>query len=164
MRSSADNLQPPLCPFDHIVCSVCNNVRMSQVILRPGVGVALFIWKDGKVLLGQRLNAHGEGSWGLPGGHLEFGESWEACVRREVAEETGMKVHKPKFVQITNDVFKKEKKHYVTIFMEAKWQAGKPQILEPDRLAQWKWFAWDELPEPLFLPIINLIDSGYSPL
>ena len=32
------------------------------------------------------------GSWSLPGGVLEPGESFEACARREIAEETGVEV------------------------------------------------------------------------
>lgn len=53
----------------------------------------------------------------LPGGHLEFGESWEECARREILEETGLAVRDVRFLTATNDVFAAEKKHYVTIFM-----------------------------------------------
>lgn len=44
---------------------------------------------DGCVLL-----VHNErDEWELPGGRLEAGETPEACVAREVAEETGIEVH-----------------------------------------------------------------------
>ena len=39
---------------------------------RPKVGVGLLIIKDGKVLLAKRKNAHGEGTWGSVGGHLNI--------------------------------------------------------------------------------------------
>ncbi len=42
---------------------------------RPKVGLGVLIFKDGKVLLGKRKGAHGEGTWCPPGGHLEFGET-----------------------------------------------------------------------------------------
>jgi 8-oxo-dGTP diphosphatase len=59
---------------------------------RPKVGVGVFIIKDKKILMGKRINSHGEGTWSLPGGHLEFFETFEDCAKREVMEETGLKI------------------------------------------------------------------------
>lgn len=60
---------------------------------------------------------HGGGEWALPGGHLEFGESFEACARREVQEETGLLLEgEPAFEYAVNSVFD-ERRHYVTVFM-----------------------------------------------
>ena len=84
---------------------------------RPKVGVGVIIIKGNKVLLGKRKNSHGEGSWCFPGGHLEFNESLENCAKREVLEETGVKIKNIRFETITNDIFKDEGKHYITIFM-----------------------------------------------
>ncbi len=36
-------------------------------IKRPKVGVGVFVINDKKILLGQRINSHGHGAWGLPG-------------------------------------------------------------------------------------------------
>lgn len=130
---------------------------------RPKVGVGVCIVKNGKVLLGQRLNAHGEGTWCFPGGHLEFGESWDNCARREVMEETGIKINKPVFATCTNDVFTIENKHYITIYMKASWKSGEPEVLEPDRMIKWQWFDWTNLPSPIFLPMQNLLKSGFCP-
>lgn len=55
----------------------------------------------------------------MPGGHLEFGESFENCATREVLEETGLTVQNVRFLTATNDVMEDEGKHYVTIFMGA---------------------------------------------
>jgi 8-oxo-dGTP diphosphatase len=130
---------------------------------RPKVGVGVLIFKDGKVLLGQRKNAHGEGTWCPPGGHLEFMESWEGCAQRETLEETGIKIKNTKFLTATNDIFEKENKHYVTIIMLAEYDSGKVEIMEPEKCMKWNWFSWEGLPNPLFTPIINLIKSGYKP-
>jgi 8-oxo-dGTP diphosphatase len=51
-----------------------------------------------------------------PGGHLEYGESFADCSKREVLEETGLEVGELKFLVATNDVME-EGKHYVTVFM-----------------------------------------------
>ncbi|HNA62172.1 MAG TPA: NUDIX domain-containing protein [Rhabdochlamydiaceae bacterium] len=56
----------------------------------PRIGVGCVVERDGMVLLGQRKGAHAEGFWAFPGGHLEFGETVEACARRELVEETGL--------------------------------------------------------------------------
>ena len=89
----------------------------------PKVGIGVMVIKDGKMLLGKRKNAHGEGTWSYPGGHLEFGESWEACSKREVMEETGIQIKNLRFGMVTNDVFEKEHKHYITIFIVADFDA-----------------------------------------
>ena len=119
----------------------------------PRVGVGCFVWRDGKFLMGKRLGAHGEGTWTVPGGHLEFGESWEDCAKREVLEETGMKITNLRLLAVTNDVFEAEQKHYVTILLEADWLANEPTITEPDKYVEQNWRDFGSLPSPLFEPI-----------
>lgn len=130
---------------------------------RPKVGLGVCIVKDGKVLLGKRKNAHDEGSWCFPGGHLEFGESYEDCARRETAEETGITIKNIRFITATNDIFLQEQKHYITIYMLAEYDSGEVKVMEPDRQTDWQWFSWDNLPQPLFIPMQNLIKSGFDP-
>lgn len=130
---------------------------------RPKVGLGVCIVKDGKVLLGKRKNAHDEGSWCFPGGHLEFGESYEDCARRETAEEAGITIKNIRFVTATNDVFLQEQKHYITIYMLAEYDSGEVKVMEPGRQIGWQWFDWGNLPSPLFLPTQNLLKQGFNP-
>lgn len=120
------------------------------------VGTSVIIVKDGKILLGKRLHAHGDHTWAFPGGHLEYGESWEECATREAAEETALKLVDLEFVAATNDVFIKENKHYITLFLLAETES-EPKLMEPEKCAGWEWFDPENLPTPLFLPIINLL-------
>lgn len=130
---------------------------------RPAVGVAALVLRDGRVLLGLRRGAHGAGTWQCPGGHLEWGETVEACATREVREETGLVVHDLRPGPWTNDVFEAEGKHYVTLFMLIESAAGAPEVCEPEKCERWAWFAWDAMPAPLFLPLQHLRDTGWRP-
>lgn len=132
---------------------------MTQKNARVGVGV--FIFKDGKFLMQQRQGAHGAGSWSVPGGHLEFGESFEDTAQREVAEETGLKITNVRFGAVTNDFFADENKHYVTIWMLSDWESGLERIMEPDKCLQQAWHTFDTLPAPLFLPWSQLLSSDF---
>ncbi|KAE9981353.1 hypothetical protein EG328_011703 [Venturia inaequalis] len=86
----------------------------------PRVGVGLFVFRpDGTFIIGKRKGALGAGTLGLPGGHLEFGETFASCAARELTEETGIAV-KPErihFLTAGNNVFEGEGRHYVTIAM-----------------------------------------------
>lgn len=136
---------------------------ISQVDPHVRVGVGVIITKDDKILMGQRKNSHGDGTWSFPGGHLEFNESLEDCVRREVMEETGLHVGSTSFFAQTNDMFDKEHKHYITLYMRTEYIGGEPIVKEPDKCETWEWFDWDDLPKPLFLCIENLIAAGHNP-
>ncbi|KAJ9644022.1 hypothetical protein H2201_006645 [Coniosporium apollinis] len=86
--------------------------------MEPRVGVGVFVMnREGKFIIGKRKGSHGSGTWALPGGHLDFGESLEACAAREVLEETGLTIGNVRFMTVTNDVMEAEGKHYVTIYM-----------------------------------------------
>lgn len=136
-------------------------MQSGNQLVRVGIGV--IIRKDGRVLLGKRRGAHGEGDWAFPGGHLEFNETWENCARREVLEETSLSVKNIHFGAITNDIFKNENKHYITIFMVCDYKSGAVKIMEPNKCEKWEWFEWSNLPKHLFLPFKNLLKNGYEP-
>lgn len=57
----------------------------------PCVG-AILRDADGRLLLVRRANPPAQGTWSLPGGRVEPGESDPDALRREVAEETGLDV------------------------------------------------------------------------
>lgn len=132
---------------------------------RPRVGV--IVVRDGLVLVGERLGAHGAGTWALPGGHLEFGEDVAACAARELAEETGLMIDAAAIVPgpYTSDLFAAERRHYVTLFVVAALPAGGAEArrLEPHKCAQWRWCRWNALPRPLFAPLATLVRSGWRP-
>lgn len=62
---------------------------------------------------------------------------------------------------VTNDIFHNENKHYVTLWMRSDWATGEPEIAEPDKFIDQDWFDFDNLPQPLFLPWGNLLQSRF---
>jgi 8-oxo-dGTP diphosphatase len=129
---------------------------------RPLVGVAVMVIKDRRVLLGRRRNAHGDGTWAFPGGHLEFNESVEECAVREVFEETGIRIKNLRFGPYTNDIFDKEGKHYVTLFIIADHDSGTPIVKEPQKCEKWEWHGWPPEVSPYFLPLKNLLERNFK--
>jgi 8-oxo-dGTP diphosphatase len=130
----------------------------------PKIGAAIIITKDDRVLLMKRKGVHGTGTWSTPGGHLDFGETPEQCAAREAKEEVGLDVVDIRFRAITNDVFEEYGKHYITIWMDGKSISGEPTIAAEEEVAEIGWFAWNSLPQPLFLPLENLIkENSYPP-
>jgi 8-oxo-dGTP diphosphatase len=128
----------------------------------PKVGIGIIITKDDQVLLMKRKGPHGKGTWSTPGGHLDFGETPEGCAAREAKEEVGLDVVDMRFRAVTNDLFEATGKHYITIWMEGK-SIGEPFIAAEEEVAEIGWFAWDSLPQPLFLTLENLLKANSYP-
>ncbi len=141
---------------------------MSDQKKRVGVGFGvLLLNKEGKLLLGRRhldpLKAdselHGEGTWTMPGGKLEFGESLEEGAFREVFEETGISINKERvtLMSVAND--RVEDAHFLTLGFLCDQFDGEAQVKEPDEITEWQWFALDALPSPLYFPSREVLEN-----
>jgi ADP-ribose pyrophosphatase YjhB (NUDIX family) len=68
---------------------------------RVAAGVAAVVFDGaGRVLLGRRAD---NGLWGLPSGRVEAGETVEEAARREVREETGLRVEVMRLIGIYSE-------------------------------------------------------------
>jgi ADP-ribose pyrophosphatase YjhB (NUDIX family) len=74
---------------------------------------------EGKVVLIRRTHEPLQGQWSLPGGMVEIGETLEAALMREMAEETGLTVKVGPVIEvfdrITRDERSRVRYHYVLI-------------------------------------------------
>ncbi len=132
-----------------------------------GIGVGVVLLKEGKVLLGKRhddpekaLSAlHGEGTWTIPGGKLDFGEGLEDGAYREVLEETGIQIDKDtlRLVSVSND--RVETAHFATFGFLSETFEGEVETREPEEIIEWKWFSLDDLPSPIFFPAKKTLDN-----
>ena len=149
--------------------------------MHPRVGIgALLVSPAGRVLVGVRRSVAGAGTWALPGGHLELGESLAAAAARETEEETGLAVGGWAAVAVENCVVDADGRrvwggaavgapppppttvasHYVTVFMRAS-LPDEPVAAnrEPHKCEGWVWEHWRALGDgrPLFGPLAALV-------
>ena len=122
------------------------------------VGIGVIVIKDGKVLLGRRKNSHADGEYASPGGKLEYMESFEDCVKREVLEECGLSVTNIKLLFVSN-IKTYAPKHFVNIELSADWVSGEPQTFPDEKIGDWAWYDIDNLPTPIFPPTQQGIQS-----
>jgi 8-oxo-dGTP diphosphatase len=98
---------------------------------RPIVGIGVVLLKPDAVLLVQRGKPPNPGSWSLPGGAQELGETCEAAGRRELEEETGMIAGELTFAacfdSIRRDDAGRIQYHYTILDYAARWIEGEPR-------------------------------------
>jgi|SRR3989338_4348866 len=99
-----------------------------------GVGVcAIIINKDEKLFVSLRgpKSRNEVGKWEFPGGAVEFGETLQKAVIREMKEEFGLEVKIIDTLGVANHILPEEKQHWVTTGFVCKIAKGVPEINEP---------------------------------
>ncbi len=121
-----------------------------------GAGCGVIIIKDQKILLGLRNSdplladseLHEEGTWTMPGGNIEYGESFEEAGIRECKEETNLDVDSLEVFCVQTDL--NQYNHYISVGMIAHEVKGEVKVMEPDEIVEWRWFDLDKLPDNIF--------------
>lgn len=115
-----------------------------------GVGCgAVIVNENGEILLQLRNKAPEKEHWSIPGGKVELFERMEDAVKREVLEETGAEVEVVDLLGICNHIVENEGCHWMSPSFMCKIVKGTPEIKEPTKHLDMKWFKIDELPEKL---------------
>lgn len=137
--------------------------------MKMGIGVGVIVLNDKKqILLGLRnedekkadSELHGEGTWTMPGGKLEYGESFEEAGVRETKEETDLNVTDIEVFCMNNDLNKHAQ--FVTVGLIAREYNGEVKVMEPDEIVDWKWFDLDNLPKNLFMPSRKCLQNYFD--
>ncbi len=135
-----------------------------------GVGVGVMIVKDQKVLLGLRNEdpekvssvLHGEGTWTMPGGKLDFGERLISAAIRETKEEIGTKLKSEdlKIISVTDEI--QTNVHFTTIGFLCDSVKIEPKTMEPEEITRWEWFDFDNIPTNIYPPSKKILDNYFN--
>jgi len=89
--------------------------------------------------------------WDCGGGSMEFGETFEEAVKREIFEEYCVEVSDLKFVTVRNVLRNNNgtPTHWVAVLFAAEVDPTKVKIGDPEKMDELGWFNPDNLPEPL---------------
>lgn len=125
---------------------------MTSGSVRIEVAMAL-VFRDRRLLVTERpAGTHLAGSWELPGGKLRPGESVEACVAREVLEETGVEVRAVRRLPVIEWDY--PEKRVALHPVECEWLAGEGECLEVAGLV---WATKSDLVARSFPPANQLL-------
>ncbi|HSX09141.1 MAG TPA: NUDIX domain-containing protein [Candidatus Saccharimonadales bacterium] len=125
-----------------------------------GVGVGAAIIDDtGKILITKRgKKAKNErGKWEIPGGGVEFNETFETALKREIKEELDVEIEILELLGIYDHIIPEERQHWVAPTYICKLVKGIPKILEPEKCDEIGWFTLEEA-EKLSLSLITKHD------
>jgi 8-oxo-dGTP diphosphatase len=136
----------------------------------PLVGVgAVIVDARGRVLLVKRGTEPRKGHWSIPGGLLELGESLLDGVRREVAEETGLRVQPEAIVEVVDRIYRENdhapvRYHYVIVDYWCRVLDGEAQPSSDAEELRWASAAeWREAnPHELEGITIEVIEKGWQ--
>jgi 8-oxo-dGTP diphosphatase len=108
---------------------------------RPILAASIAVFRDGKVLLAERINPPAPDRFSLPGGLVESGETLEAAALRELAEETGVTARILGFNDhvevIERDADDRVIRHFVVCSFVGEWLAGEGTVGPEARRILW---------------------------
>ena len=113
----------------------------------PLLAAATAIWRGDRILLARRKVSVNSGTWAMPGGLVETGETLVEAAIREVKEETSLTISSPKFMTYHEIIMKDDEgaaeRHYVLAIFVAKSESG--LAVAGDDADAVSWFEQDEL-------------------
>src|SRR5688500_7369833 len=107
---------------------------------KPRLGSAAVVRKEDRILLGKRGKEPGFGKWVLPGGGVDFLESYKDTVKREIREKTGLEVTVGEFIGVY-EVIEPPDNHRVIIYSFCDYKGG--EIRPSSDLLEAKFFTVD---------------------
>lgn len=108
----------------------------------PRIGCAGIVRRGADVLLGKRNKEPNRGLWVLPGGGVDFGETFAETLKRELSEETGIEIDVDGVFNVY-ELINPPHEHRVIVYMYARYRAGEP--IAASDLSDVRFFQVEEL-------------------
>lgn len=105
-----------------------HRIRRKPGYTIPTTRVSVIVVTDEQKIL---LVRHRKGNrlyWVLPGGRLEYGETFHECAVRELKEETGLDIEIEKFLFLSEAIAPDRSRHIVNIYLKGRITGGTMQI------------------------------------
>jgi 8-oxo-dGTP diphosphatase len=140
---------------DHIDRLSKERMRSDEAPLKrkPSIATDAIITRELKgkkqILLVLRGNEPYKGMWALPGGFLEYDESGEEAILREVEEETGLKGSKAVLKTVRSQPGRDPRGHVISLVYTVTVK-GELESLAGDDAAEARWFEISALPDLAF--------------
>ncbi len=130
---------------------------------RPMVGVGVVVWRGPELLLIQRGKPPRAGSWSLPGGMQELGETVRETAAREVREETGVEILVTHLIDVVDTITKDDagrvRLQYTLVDFAAEWREG--EAVAGSDAAGVQWIHPDDLgPLNLWKETLRVIEMS----
>ncbi len=113
------------------------------------VTVDIVLFKNNKILLIKRLKEPYKDCWALPGGFVDENEDLEDAAKRELLEETSIKVDSLTQIGAFGKPFRDPRHHTVSIAFYGEVDDNTIAIAADDAKEAY-WFSLDDLPELAF--------------
>ena len=133
-----------------------------HILRRPVVGIAAVArTRDGRILLIRRADT---GTWGLPGGTLEWGETLRVGLDRELEEEAGVtELELVRLLGVWSKPSRDPRFHAVTIGVEVLVDAPKKPPKNPLEIREARLFMPDEMPAELAFGMEDVVAVTLDP-
>jgi 8-oxo-dGTP diphosphatase len=132
-------------------CPACGWIYFTD----PKVAVAVLIVQQGKVLLARRVNDPFRGDWTLPGGFVDAGEDPRRAAERECEEETGLKVHVTRLLDVIPGQEHPRGAHILIVY-QGELLSGK--LLAGDDADGVEFFGLEQLPRLAFQSTAQILE------
>jgi 8-oxo-dGTP diphosphatase len=141
--------EPPWLNVKNRVADTLTGIRSNSKTSYTACNI--LVVKEHQLLLSKRKDGYGSGQFTLPGGKQKPGESLQECAKRELWEETGLRLIKAKPVSLKITRFP-GKPLVISVGVWAEAYSGDPKNKEESQHTEWEWYDFDQLPSPLFEP------------